>query len=214
MSQSFELQAERREGKGTGAARRMRKVGKVPAVVYGGDVAPMDIALPDNVVNKSLESEAFYSHVLSLEVDGKKQDVLLKDVHRHPNGIHILHLDFQRVGANTKIKKQVPIHFIGEDVAPGVKQGGQLTHSMNNLEIVCLVKDLPEFVEADLSSLELGESFHVSDIKLPEGVQSADLLHGAGHDLPVAAIHKAKTASDDAGGDDAGEAAEDTPAEE
>lgn len=190
MNQSFELQAARRENAGTGASRRLRKEGNVPAVVYGGEAVPMDITLPHNVVLKSLENEAFYSHVLSLEVDGKKEDVLLKDVHRHPNGIQILHMDFQRVGANTKIKKLIPVHFIGEDVAPGVKQGGQLMHSMNSVEIVCLVKDLPEFVEVDLSQLGLGETFHLSDINLPEGVQIAALLQGADHDLSVAVIQK------------------------
>ena len=208
MSLSFELKADRREKSGTAESRRLRNVGKIPAIVYGGEAAPMDITLAENVVVKSLESEAFYSHVLSLEVEGNKQDVLLKDVHRHPNGVHILHLDFQRVGATTKIRKSVPIHFIGEDVAPGVKQGGQLSHSMNSIEIVCLVKNLPEFIEVDVSGLGLGETFHVSDIKFPEGVQSVDLMHGDDHDLPVAVIHKA------GGGAAEAEEAEEAPSEE
>ena len=197
MNQSFELKAEKRVNVGTAPSRRMRKEGKIPAVVYGGGLTSMDVTINHNAVLRSLENEAFYSHVLSLDVDGKKEEVLLKDVHRHPNGTHILHLDFLRVGGDSKIRKLVPIHFIGEDVAPGVKKGGQLTHLMNSVELVCLVKDLPEFVEIDLSNLGLGETFHLKDIKLPNGMKIAALLQGDDHDLPVAAIHKPRGASSD-----------------
>jgi len=197
MNQSFELKAEKRSSLGTAPSRRMRKEGKIPAVVYGGGTAPADVILSHNAVLRSLENEAFYSHVLSIDVDGKKEEVLLKDVHRHPNGTHILHLDFLRVGADTKIRKLVPIHFVGEDTAPGIKLGGQLIHSMNSVEIVCLVKDLPEFIEVDLSNLDLGETFHLTDIKLAKGMQIAELLQGGDHDQSVAVIHKARGASAD-----------------
>ena len=210
MSQSFEVKAERREGNGTGDSRRMRKAGNIPAVVYGGDADPMGIVIKHHEILKSLENEAFYSHVLSLDVDGKKQDVLLKDVHRHPNGPHILHVDFQRVGANTKIKKSVPIHFIGESACVGVKAGGQLSHSMNSVEVVCLVKDLPEYIEVDVANLDIGETFHLTDIKLPEGVQVAELMHGSDHDLSVAVVQKARGAA----ADDDEAPSEEAPSEE
>ncbi len=209
MNQSFELKAEKRSSLGTAPSRRMRKEGKIPAVVYGGGSAPADVILSHSAILKSLENEAFYSHVLSIEVDGKKEDVLLKDVHRHPNGKHILHLDFLRVGADTKIRKLVPIHFVGEDVAPGVKLGGQLTHTMNSVEIVCLVKDLPEFIEVDLSNLGLGETFHLTDIKLAEGMKIAELMQGGDHNQSVAVIHKPRGAS----ADETEEAAEEPEAE-
>ena len=208
MSQSFEVKAERREGNGTGDSRRMRKAGNIPAVVYGGDADPMGIVIKHHEILKSLENEAFYSHVLSLDVDGKKEDVLLKDVHRHPNGPHILHVDFQRVGANTKIKKSVPIHFVGEAACAGVKAGGQLSHSMNSVELVCLVKDLPEYIEVDVTNLDIGETFHLTDIKLPEGVQVAELMHGADHDLSVAVVQKARGGAADE------EVSEEAPSEE
>lgn len=190
MSQAFEIKAQRRDELGTAGSRRMRKTGRVPGVVYGGDAAAMGISLVHTDILKSLQSEAFCTHVLHLDVDGKKEDVLLKAVHRHPNGPHILHVDFQRVGANTKIRKLVPLHFLNEDTCVGVKAGGQLTHSLNSVEVACLVKDLPEFIEVDLSNLGLGESLHLSNINLPSGVQIVALMQGADHDSSVVVIHK------------------------
>ena len=137
-----------------------------------------------------LENEAFYSHILSLTVDGgKAEKVVLKDVQRDPAKPKILHVDFQRVSEKDKLHMHVPLHFVGEDVAPGVKAGGLISHLMSNLDVACLAKDLPEYIEVDVSQMDTGDSLHLSDIKLPEGVEITALAQGEDHDLPVVSIH-------------------------
>ncbi|MGK2914634.1 MAG: 50S ribosomal protein L25/general stress protein Ctc [Porticoccaceae bacterium] len=200
----FAISAKARNDVGKGASRRLRQADELPAIVYGGEKAPQMLALSHNELFLALGHQAFYSHIITLSVDGVAEDVILKDLQRHPVKPRILHADFQRVSKTHKLHTRVPLHFINEDTAIGVKeQGGMIAHSMTELEIECLPADLPEYIEIDLASLKMGDILHISDIQLPAGVTSVALAHGADHDLPVAAIHKPRgaVASDETGGD-------------
>lgn len=173
----FILNAKSRTVQGSGASRRLRRAGTVPAVVYGGNEAAQSIELDHNQILLSLNKEAFHSSVLTLDLEGKKQSVLLRDYQVHAYKPLVLHVDFQRIDENQPIHQKVPLHFVNADVAPGVKlHGGQISHIMNELEITCLPKDLPEFIEVDLKDMGPNQSLHVSDIKLPAGVKAA--AHG------------------------------------
>jgi large subunit ribosomal protein L25 len=194
MSTDFTLHAKGREDTGKGASRRLRRLaGEIPAIVYGGKKAAAQISLSQKDVTKALENEAFYSHVISLDVDGKSEDVIIKDLQRHPAKAFVMHMDFFRVSKTTKLQTRAPLHFINEEACVGVKLGGGLiAHSMTELEISCLPKDLPEYIEVDMADVEIGQTLHLSDIKLPKGVESVALSHGDDHDLPVAAVNKPK----------------------
>ena len=161
-----------RNAQGTGASRRLRRAGKVPGIVYGSGDAPVNIELDHNNLFHALRKEAFHSSILDLEVDGKgSSNVLLRDVQMHPFKQQVLHIDFQRVAANQKIHVRVPLHFINAEVSPAVKLSSNVvSHVMNDIEVVCLPVDLPEFIEIDLSNLEANGTIHVSDMKLPSGV--------------------------------------------
>ena len=213
MSTDFTLHAKGREVSGKGASRRLRRLaGEIPAIVYGGKKDPQSLTLIHKDVLKALENEAYYSHIISLDVDGKSQDVVLKDVQRHPAKTAILHLDFLRINKTTALTIRVPLHFINEDNCVGVKkEGGIISHTMSELEVQCLPKDLPEFIEVDVSELALGSTLHISDIKLPKGLESVALSHGSDHDLPVAAVNKAKSGGSEA--DDDGDAEGDSDGE-
>ncbi|MGH1485335.1 MAG: 50S ribosomal protein L25/general stress protein Ctc [Cellvibrionaceae bacterium] len=192
-NEDFVLDAQPRKDEGKGASRRLRRTGMVPAIIYGGKKAPQNISIEFKELVKHLEHEAFYSHIISLNVDGKSEDAILKDLQRHPSKPEIFHADFLRVSKNQKFTTNVPLHFINEDIATGVKmQGGVISHSMTQLEISCLPADLPEYIEVDLAQVELGQIVHISDLTLPKGVESIALAHGEDHDLPVAAINKPK----------------------
>jgi large subunit ribosomal protein L25 len=187
MKTSFELVAEFRETQGKGASRRLRHEGKVPAILYGGHVDARPLTVSHQKLALMLENERFYSTILSLRVGDQTQAAILKDVQRHPFKNAILHIDFQRVEENEKIRISIPLHFKGAAVSPGVKQqGGMVSHMRNEVEVACLPKDLPEFIEVDLSGLSLNESIHLSQLKVPEGVQLVDL---AKEDAAVVAIH-------------------------
>lgn len=176
---SIEISATKRQVQGTGASRRLRKANRVPAVVYGSGDAVM-IELDHNTIYFALKNEAFHASVLSLDVEGKKESVLLRDFQMHPFRQQVQHVDFQRVDAKKKVHMKVPLHFVNADVAPGVKQGGGIiTHVLNELDILCLAKDLPIAIEIDLAGLELGHSVHISDVKLPKGVEVAAHHHAA-----------------------------------
>ena len=191
MSISFELQAEFRGDQGKGASRRLRRDGKVPAVLYGGGEAPRAITLSHRELLKQVENEAFFSHIIELKVGDKKQSAIVKDMQRHPAKRVIMHIDFQRVVAGDAIRMNVPIHFIGEDVAPGVKTGGGIvSHMRNEVEIECLPKNLPEFLSVDVSQMELDDMLHLSDIVLPEGVEILELAQGPEHDQPIVSVHR------------------------
>ncbi|MBQ0724435.1 MAG: 50S ribosomal protein L25/general stress protein Ctc [Cycloclasticus sp.] len=188
MSTSFELAASIREDLGKGATRRLRRQNLVPAVIYGAGAEPVSITLTHNQLLHSTENEAFFSHILSMDLDGKKEKVIIKALQRHPSKQLLMHADFLRVSMKEKLKVHVPLHFIGEEIAPGVKQGGVVTHDMVDLEIECLPKDLPEYIEVDISSLEIGDSLHLSNIVVPKGLQIMALSQGAEHDAQVVAI--------------------------
>jgi len=191
--QQFTLEAVVREDIGKGASRRLRREqGLVPAVVYGGKKKPQTISLYHNKVIRALEEEAFYSSVIAISVDGKSESVILKDLQRHPYKQQILHMDLQRVSQSEEITKQIPLHFINEDTSVGVKAGGQVSHSLTELEITCKVKDLPSFIEIDLAEVELEQVLHITDVKLPKGVRLAHEITDSAHDHPVVSIHEPK----------------------
>ena len=194
MSTDFILQAKGREDTGKGASRRLRRLaGEVPAIVYGGKKDPTKIALTHKDVAKALENEAFFSSIISLDIEGASEDVIIKDIQRHPAKKIVLHIDFFRVSKTTVLQTKVPLHFINEDTCPGVQLGGGIVaHTMTDIEIQCLPKNLPEFIEVDMAEVDLGDIVHISDIVLPEGVESVALNLGADHDLSVATINKPK----------------------
>ncbi len=199
MSVSFEINATTRKGLGTGNSRRLRNAGQVPGVLYGAGKEPTAITLVHTDVVQHLAHEAFYSHILTLNLDSKPEKVVLKDVHRHPARPRVDHMEFQRVSDTTRIRMHVPFHFVGEEAAPGVKLGGGIvTHLMNHGDVICMAKDLPEFIEIDVSKMEIGDSVHLSDIKLPAGVKFAALVQGVDHDLPVVSIHVPRAAVEEA----------------
>ena len=193
MSDDFDLIAELREDQGKGASRRLRREGMVPAIIYGAGRPPRALAFDHNRVIQQLENESFYSSVLNIKVRGNSQAAILKDVQRHPSKPQIMHMDFQRIVEDEEIKMLVPIHFKGEDVAPGVKLGGgKVQHMITEVEVVCLPKHLPEYLDIDVSELELDEMLKLSDISLPEGVSIPALAQGEEADRGVVSIHVIK----------------------
>ena len=177
---------------GKGASRRLRRnESLVPAVIYGGEKPAQSISLLAKDLAKLLENEAAFSHVLSLDVAGTKENVLIKALQRHPAKGFVLHADFQRVVAGQKLTAHVPLHFINEATAVGVKQqGGEISHTISEVEVSCLPKDLPEFIEVDMAAVEVGQTVHMSDLKLPKGVELVALAHG--NDLAVSNIHASR----------------------
>ncbi|MDO8346341.1 MAG: 50S ribosomal protein L25/general stress protein Ctc [Rugosibacter sp.] len=182
----LEFNANKRDGQGTGASRRLRRTGRVPGILYGGTAKPQQIDIDHNELFQLLRKEAFYSSVLNVSLDGVKEMCLLRDVQRHPYRPVILHADFQRVDATSKLHQKVPLHFINADVSPGVKlSGGMVQHVMTDLDVRCLAKDLPAFIEVDLKDMVQGHSLHVSELKLPAGVEA--VMH-KGEDPVVATV--------------------------
>jgi len=206
MSSVFEFDAVSRANAGTGSAKGVRRNGNIPAVIYGGSSEPELIELSHNEVAKKLANEAVYSHILKLNVGGKVQNAILKDLQRHPAKDTVIHMDFLRINMNEKIKVHVPLHFINEEISVGVKAGGVVTHSMVEVEVSCLPTDLPEYIEVDLEATDIGGSVHLSDVVAPEGVEIVALTHGEEHNLPVAQIVKTRGPAEDE--EDAGAATE------
>lgn len=195
MAEEFDLIADYREDQGKGASRRLRHQGKVPAIIYGAGRPPRLLTFDHNKVLRQMENESFYSSVLNVKVGEKSQAAILKDIQRHPSKRQVLHIDLQRIVEDEEIRMNVPLHFIGEDVAPGVKTGGgAVSHLMNDVEISCLPKHLPEYIEVDVSELELDEMLHLTDIKLPEGVEIPQLAQGEDNDHAIVSIHVIKAA--------------------
>jgi large subunit ribosomal protein L25 len=183
----IEISANKRVLQGTGASRRLRGSGKVPGIIYGGENPAQAIELDHNNLFHQLKLEAFHASILSMEIEGQKETVLLRDIQMHPFKLQVLHIDFQRVDPNKKIHMKVPLHFINADIAPGVKlSAGLVSHVLTELDVSCLPKDLPEFIEVDLANLAAGNTLHLSDLTLPESVEIPALLKG--DDLPVATI--------------------------
>ncbi|HET6397700.1 MAG TPA: 50S ribosomal protein L25/general stress protein Ctc [Pseudoxanthomonas sp.] len=180
------INVERREDEGKGASRRLRRGGKVPAIVYGGGLQPVNIQLDHEKLWLAQQNEWFYSSILDLSLNGDVQKVLLRDIQRHPYKQQILHLDFQRVSENEVLRAAVPLHFVNEDKSPAGKAGGVvITHELNEVTVACLPKDLPEAIEVDLSGLSVGDVVHLSNLKLPAGVEIPELKLGKEHDVAV-----------------------------
>jgi large subunit ribosomal protein L25 len=192
MQEAFELNAQARSDMGKGASRRLRRTGQVPGIIYGGEKDPELISLAHNELVLHLENEAFYSHILTVKTPSGQQKVVLKDVQRHPAKPFILHVDLLRIKASEKLKMQIPLHFVGEDTAPGVKQGGVVSHNIVDVEVSCLPGDLPEFIEVDVSGMDIGDSLHLSDIVLPSGVELTALQQGPENDATVVGIATAR----------------------
>lgn len=199
MSVDFDVIALPREAVGKGASRRLRRSGQVPAIIYGGHQEPEMISVAHNELLKHLEHEAFYSHVLNLRLGDGTTSVVLKDLQRHPAKPFILHVDFMRVTQGEKLRMMVPLHFVNEAKCKGVKAGGQVSHSLTEVEVICLPKHLPEFIEVDMTEMEVGAILHLSELSLPEGVE---LAHPS--EEPVVVVHGPR-----GGGDEDEEASED-----
>ena len=208
--EQFESIAEARVDKGKGASRRLRRDGKVPAIVYGGDAAPENIQLAHNELLHQSENEAFYSHILTLDVAGAKQPVVLKDMQRHPYKAQIMHVDLLRVDEKEALTMRVPLHFLNEEKCVGVKMGGgEIRHVMNDIEIVCLPKDLPEYIEVDVAELNIGDTVHIGELKVPGGVEVAALMHGGDPQQPVVSVEAARISEEPSEGEEG--AADETP---
>ncbi|MCE8012709.1 50S ribosomal protein L25/general stress protein Ctc [Billgrantia desiderata] len=207
----FTLNASVRNDLGKGASRRLRRANlEVPAIVYGGDKAPQPISLEKAPFYKAIEDESFFSSVLNLVIDGKKEQVVVRDLQRHPYKPLVTHADFMRVDATHAITINVPLHVVGEEKSKGIKdQGGELHILSNEIQISCLPKDLPDFLEVDITNVELGTTLHLSDLELPAGVTLVELTHGADHDNAVLSITKPKTRGETAEGEE-GEAGEES----
>ena len=195
---TIKLEAEVRSDLGKGSSRRLRRIeNKVPGVIYGGDKAAQSIHLSHHKVVKALETESIYSSVFDVNVDGKVEHVILKDLQRHPYKPIILHMDLQRVSAKDVLVKMIPIHYLNEDESKGVKAGGMVSHTMTQVEVKCQVKDLPEFITVDLLDMELNDVIHLSNLKLPKGVKLAIDPTEGGHDHSVVTIHLPKVVAEE-----------------
>ncbi len=185
----FELNAQQRNEQGSGASRRLRRAGKVPGILYGAETAPLAIELDHNELLLALRKEAFHSSVVNLVIGGKKQPAVLKDTQVHAYKPLVLHVDFQRVDATHEVHIKIPLHFVNEDKAPGVKlSGGMVNHILTELDIHCLATDLPEFIEVDVSKLKAGENLHVSQLPMPKGVKP--VMHGSDDPIVVGIVGK------------------------
>jgi large subunit ribosomal protein L25 len=198
MSNDFILSAQPRADVGKGASRRLRKhAGMIPAVIYGEGKDPAAISIIHKDILHAIENEAFFSHLITLDVAGSKEIVIIKDLQRHPSKPIVMHADFMRVSADHMITVKVPLHFTNQESCVGVKMGGgMISHSLTELEISCLPKDLPEFIEVDMAAANVGDIIHVSDLKLPAGVTSVE-LSAHGNDLAVASVNARKGAGDE-----------------
>lgn len=191
----FELDATQRDDLGKGSSRRLRRLqDRIPGIVYGGAKKPESISLEQRVVRKALKNEAFYSHILTLNINNQAEKVILKAMQRHPFKPIIQHMDFQRVDMNKPLHMNVPLHFINENTSLGVQAGGKVSHQVSELAISCLPSDLPEFIEVDLANMALNDILHISDLKLPKGVTSTALSHGTDNDMSVVSIHLPRVA--------------------
>ena len=211
----FELDVSVRTDTGKGASRRLRRLhNAIPAVLYGAEKEPVPLTIDHDAILHATENEAFFSHIITLNLGKKKERAVIKDLQRHPARPVILHADFLRVSEGSTIQVRVPLHFVNEEKCIGVKTGGgRILKSMTEIEVTCLPKDLPEYIEVDMLEIEVGHSVHLSDISLPEGVSSVALGHGKESDHSVATVQPPRGGADEAEGDFGAEAAEDAGAE-
>lgn len=211
MAQSFVVTAEPRVEQGTGASRRLRKTGRLPAIVYGGNKQPQAISVDHNDLWKNLKFEAFYSKILTLKIGNETEQVVLKDLHRHPVRDEVMHMDLLRILADVAIRMRIPLHFKGEAVAPGIKTGGGIfEHLANEVEVECLPKDLPEYIEVDVSGMNVNDAIHLSQLTLPAGVELVELKHD--NDQAVVAVHLPRAAKEEEEAPAAEAASADVPA--
>lgn len=191
MAQAIELRAEARTLTGKGANRRLRRLeGKVPAVIYGGGREPQSLTLGFFELTNAAQHETFYSQILTLDIAGEREQAIVRDMQRHPASERVTHIDFQRVRADEMLTVQIPFHFLNEDRCVGVRLGGgSLSRNLTEVEIECLPKDLPQYIEIDVVDLAVGSSIHLSDLKLPDGVSIPSLTHGSDYDLQVVSVH-------------------------
>ncbi len=193
MSATIELTAERRTDVGKGASRRLRREeNKVPAIVYGGGKEPMSVTFHHKDILKALKNEAFFSQIITIQLEGKGQKLLLKDIQRHPHKARVLHLDFLRITGKETLTVNIPLHFLNEDMAPAVKQGGVISHLMKDVAVSTSPANLPEFIEVDLANLDMDQTLHLSDLKFPKDVTSVELSLGEEHDQAIVSAHKPK----------------------
>jgi len=199
MSTNFELNVVTRADLGKGASRRLRRLeGLVPGIIYGAGQEPVSITLKGNEIAKSILSESFYSSIIDINLDGKAEKAVVKDMQRHPAKDFVMHIDLLRIDMKKELQINIPLHFINEEKCVGVKiGGGKINHLMAEVEISCLPSNLPEYIEVDMLEVELETTLHLSDIALPEGVTIVALTHGDDHDLPIAAVHAAKVGDEE-----------------
>ena len=199
MPQQIEISAELRKDVGKGASRRLRRLAeKVPGILYGGEDDPIAVTLKYNELAKAMELEAFFSQILDVVVDGKKQQAVVRDLQRNPADDKVLHVDFMRVSADKPIQVQVPIHFINEDKCVGVRMGGgNIMRNMTEIEVSCLPKDLPEYIDIDMESVELNQVIHLTDLTLPEGVSIVALMYGDERDANVVSVQVPRGGADE-----------------
>jgi large subunit ribosomal protein L25 len=209
----FELNAELRTDKGKGASRRLRRnADMIPAILYGAGKDSLSLTLAHKDIHKACENEAFFSHIITINADGKSQQAIVKDLQRHPAKDRIMHADFLRIQMDQAITVEVPLHFLNEDSCLGVRQaGGNVSHNMTSIEISCLPGDLPEYIEVDIEDLDLGDAIHISGLKLAEGLSIPSLKQGADHDHVVVSVNAPKRAEEL---DDEADSAEDASAED
>ncbi len=194
---SLELNATKRDDTGKGASRRLRHANKLPAIIYGGKKEPLSITLDQKDIQHELPNEDFYSQVLTLSVDGTTESVLLRDIQHHPYKMEVMHMDFTRVDEKHVVHVHTPLHFAGDENSPGIKQeGGVVSHVMNEVELECLPKNIPQHIDVDLSEMHVGDIIHLSDLKLPEGVEVLALKQGEEHDTAVVSMHTRKVVDD------------------
>ncbi|MFP4160749.1 MAG: 50S ribosomal protein L25/general stress protein Ctc [Ectothiorhodospira sp.] len=198
MTLQFEFEAEPRVEQGKGASRRLRREGRMPAIIYGGGKEPRSITLSHKDVWQSQEHEAFYSHILTIRIDGQSERAILRDLQRHPYRPWVLHMDLQRVNESEALRVHVPLHFLNEETCVGVKKGGgMLSHQSVEVEVECLPRDLPEYIEVDVGDMKVGDSIHLSQLSVPQGVTLTALAQGEDHDLPVVSVLKTRGMSTD-----------------
>ncbi len=227
MADKIVLSAEARSDVGKGASRRLRRLaGRVPGIIYGGGHDPRKISLSHRELLKAMEAEAFYSQVLDVSVAGESVSAIVKDVQRHPSRPQVLHVDFQRIRADQEISVNIPVHLLNEDECKGVRlENGRIAHHITEVEVVCLPAALPEYFEVDVADLGVGDSVHLSDLQVPEGVTLTQLALGEDHDQPVVSVEAARVIEEDevegeeeapeaAAEDEAGDEEEDKDADE
>ena len=205
----FEVVAQPRDALGTGASRRLRRMGRVPGVLYGGSKDPAHISVDGNRIRKQLENEAFAAHILAVKIEDEESQAVLKSIQRDPATDQVIHMDFQRISASSEIHMRVPLHFVNEDACAGKKAGGIVTHLLVEVEVGCLPKDLPEYIEVDMSGLDVGDTVHLSELVLPEGVHLMALAHNPDNDQSVVSVqHPQKLEVEEAPGEEGVEAEE------